>query len=82
MKKDKRFQMSLTTEEEREKIIEMLAATMKDLVFAQGTIKARELVRKMFDFNVNDKDIFHITYNIEISGGLLLAFLGKIRRKL
>ena len=80
MKKEKRFQMSLTTEEEREEIIKLVAGMMKDLVFANAEPKARELIRKMFDFNVSDQDTFHICYNIEIGGGLLRAFLGKIRR--
>ena len=80
MKKEKRFQMSLTTEEEREEIIKLVAGMMKDLVFANAEPKARELIRKMFDFNVSDQDTFHIHYDIDISGGLLRVFLGKIRR--
>jgi len=78
----KSFNMQETTEEERNKLIEMISETLKDIVYANADERAKQMVQSIFRVSeIKDSDNINITYNIDIGGGTLRAFLGKIRRK-
>ena len=75
------FKIRITTEEEREKIALMLADIFKDIVYINALRKARELVKSIFDFNMQKIEEYKINYTFEITNEMLNTFLGKIRRK-
>jgi len=74
------FKIKITTEEEREKIALMLAGMFKDVVYMNALSKARELVKNIFDFNMQQIENYEINYTFNITNEILNAFLGKIRR--
>ena len=80
-KKTKQFQMRITTEEEREKIVLLLADCMRDIVFVNAEAQARETVRSLFNLDMATEDELVITYKINVSGGMIRTLLGKVRRK-
>lgn len=75
------FKIRITTEEEREKIALMLADMFKDIVYINALGKARELVKSIFDFNMQKIEEYKINYTFEITNEMLNTFLGKIRRE-
>ena len=78
----KSFNMQETTEGERNQLIEMLAETMKDMIYANADERAKQFIKSLFVISeIKDEDSIDMTYNIKMSGGTLRAFLGKIRRK-
>ena len=82
MKKLKSISFRLTTEKEREFIIQELAAMIKDLVFMKAEQRAREIVQCQFEINRNiaQDESLTIHYNITFSYDILKMILGKIRR--
>ena len=78
----KPFNLQKTTEEEREKLTELLSEMMKDIVYANAHMRAEQVIHHMFRVTeIKDTDNFNITYNVNIGGGTIRATLGKIRRK-
>lgn len=75
------FDMAMTTEEEREQMAMLLSEMIRDYVYAHSEDRARMLIRKAFNFNMNVTDTLHVEFSIEVNGGLLNSFRGKIRRK-
>ena len=71
----------ITSEEEREKVIKQLAEMMRIHINEEAEDKARELIKSLFDFNMNSNDEFNVVYTFKLNGGLLKVFLGKAKRK-
>lgn len=78
----KPFNLQTSTEKEREKLAEMIAESMKDVVYANANLRATQIVQSIFRLSdIKDLDKFDITYNIQFDGGAIKSFIGNIRRK-
>ena len=71
----------ITSEKEREKVVKQLAEMMRIHINEEAEDKARELIKSLFDFNMNSDDEFDVVYTFKLNGGLLKVFLGKAKRK-
>jgi len=69
------------TKEEKELVINELAERMKDMVYMNAKVKAREVVEQALRMKLNSDEKVVVTYEFEFVFNDIIQIVGRRRRK-